>query len=642
MDGLRDFLNLFNETLAATIVTIAASLLLYNLTRNLNNRVARTSGGVLACVTAIYIGDVLVSLDPTPVTIANLLRFQWVGLAFLPATVFHLSDALLATTGLPSRGRRKRVSRLLYAIANGFLILAAFTDALIIPQQIGRNVSISPGPLFPLYAAYFVLINGIAFINVQRARRRCLTRSTERRMAYLQVAMLTPVLGVFPYSVLLSPGEEFTVRALVLVNAANLLIVFMLVFLAYPLSFFGSTTPDRVVKADLLRFFLRGPGTGLIALVVVIYLGPASRFLGVSGSDFLPFAVVAVILLWQWIVDLLLPWLERRLVYNRDDAEQLAKLDNLSERLLTRSDLMQLLEATLEAACDYLRVNRAFVTTLADQNAEMLKSIGNVTITSEIVREEALGLISGLNGHGHIYPWKEYWLIPLYSKRSINVAGSPTLIGMMGIEARADDIDLTVDDEQMLERFTNQAERTLDDLLLQTEIYAALEGLLPQIALTRSRAAEVEYRPGRAAPAVSTTTLDRDEVIEQVHAALRHYAGGPGISSNRLLDLAVVRNALTDNDNNPARALRAVLQQAIENQRPGGERDMKSPEWTLYNILTLRFVEGRKARETARMLYMSEANLYRKQTLAIEAVGEAIMQMETEAINRLVTPDKPV
>ena len=47
------FLDLANETLTTAIVVIAASMLLYNLTRNLRDRVARTSSVVLACVTML-------------------------------------------------------------------------------------------------------------------------------------------------------------------------------------------------------------------------------------------------------------------------------------------------------------------------------------------------------------------------------------------------------------------------------------------------------------------------------------------------------------------------------------------------------------------------------------------------------------
>ncbi len=46
----------------------------------------------------------------------------------------------------------------------------------------------------------------------------------------------------------------------------------------------------------------------------------------------------------------------------------------------------------------------------------------------------------------------------------------------------------------------------------------------------------------------------------------------------------------------------------------------------------MKFMEGRKVREVAMRLAMSEADLYRKQRVAIEAVAKAISEMEQEAI----------
>jgi hypothetical protein len=45
----------------------------------------------------------------------------------------------------------------------------------------------------------------------------------------------------------------------------------------------------------------------------------------------------------------------------------------------------------------------------------------------------------------------------------------------------------------------------------------------------------------------------------------------------------------------------------------------------------MKFLEGRKVREIAMRLAMSEADLYRKQRVAIEAVADAIMEMEQRA-----------
>lgn len=69
----------------------------------------------------------------------------------------------------------------------------------------------------------------------------------------------------------------------------------------------------------------------------------------------------------------------------------------------------------------------------------------------------------------------------------------------------------------------------------------------------------------------------------------------------------------------------------MDQTRPEGERRFTA-EWILYNILDMKFMEGRKVREVAMRLAMSEADLYRKQRVAIEAVAKAISEMEQEAI----------
>lgn len=628
-------LDSINETLAAAIVTIAVSMLLYNLTRNLRDRVARASGAVLACVTIAYIADVFLSLEPGPNVTDAVQRLQWTGIAFIPAAIFHLSDALLETTGLPSRGRRRTVVRILYLVGAVFLLLAALTNWLVypIPARDGLT-SLRAAPLFVVYLAYFLIATISGFINVNRARQRCQTRSTRRRMAYLEFAMITPVLGIFPFSTLFVPGGENSSAAIILVIAANIVVILMLSFLAFPLSFFGSRIPDRVVKADLLRFFLRGPATGLLILVVIISTRQATQILSLPGDAFMPFAVVALVLFWQWMVDLALPWLDKWLIYFDEDSDQVEKIQTLSRYLFTRRDLTRLLENILEAGCDYLHVDHAFIVSVYNGDQEIIHTTGDGEVNSDLLRQEREALMQLFEDKSlAARRWRSYWLFGLYSRRISDNEGNLTLIGTAGFEAHDDADPMSSDTDEVLGKLIRRAAQTLDDLLLQAELYAALEGLLPQIAGTRDRATEVEYKPGRTPlPALSAGLPNRDVVIEQVQAALRHYYGGPGMSQSRLLELNIVRDALPENDHNPVKALRAVLDKAIANQRPAGEPDLKSQEWLLYNILELRFIKKRKVREIANRLYMSDANLYRKQNLAIEAVADAIIKLEQEAL----------
>jgi len=123
-----------------------------------------------------------------------------------------------------------------------------------------------------------------------------------------------------------------------------------------------------------------------------------------------------------------------------------------------------------------------------------------------------------------------------------------------------------------------------------------------------------------------------EQVIELVKEALGHYWGGPRLTESPLLRLNIVRQALDEHEGNPVNALRAVLRRGIEQVRPEGERRFTA-EWMLYNILEMKFLQGRKVRDVAMRLAMSEADLYRKQRVALEAVGRAVAEMERGVTN---------
>lgn len=627
----RLFLELANETLTSVIVIVSASLLLYNLSNNLYVRVARVSSVVLACVTCAYVADVFVSLQPEQFIHELALRLQWTGIAFVPTALFHLSDSLLATTGLPSRGRRRRVIRSLYALGVFFLLIALFDNSLTWPGATGAQTRLQAGPLFPLYILYFLVVTVAALLNVLRARRRCLTRESRRRMGFLLLAMPTPALGLFPWSVLLAPEADPGFLQLSLINLSNVIVVLMLLFLAWPLTFFGSRRPESQIKVGLLRAYLRGPASAILALVIILNMGPATEVLGLPAQEFMPFAVVAALLFWQWFIHLFLPRFEQWLIYSDEDEDQLGRLRNLDEQMLTRKDLESLLEATLATLCDNLRVSSSFVVSLLSAHPELVASIG----AQQAGLDEPENILSELREPGPqtaeqapgLHRRGDYWYLPLYSARSRETAATP--VGVLGLQARLDDLQLSAEEQQMLDSLTKRIAQALDDMALQTEIAAALEGLLPQLSVARqSDAVGFPYNV-RPAPA-NGEALEPARFTELVRAALRHFWGGPGLTRSNLLELTVVRAAIND-EQGPANALRAVLRQAIDLQRPDGARRMTSPEWTLYNILDLRFIERRRVRDVAARLALSEADLYRKQRVAIEAVATALLAMERQA-----------
>lgn len=181
------------------------------------------------------------------------------------------------------------------------------------------------------------------------------------------------------------------------------------------------------------------------------------------------------------------------------------------------------------------------------------------------------------------------------------------------------------DQRDALWLLADRAALALEDRQLQQRVFRSLEDLQPQVELIqRMRAA------GRYDTRVSLLTeplLQEADLADWVKDALTHYWGGPKLTNNPLIKLQVVRELAEKDDGNSANALRSLLRKAVDQVKPGGDRKFTT-EWILFNILEMKFIEGRKVRDVASRLAMSEADLYRKQRVAVEAVAKAILEME--------------
>jgi hypothetical protein len=171
----------------------------------------------------------------------------------------------------------------------------------------------------------------------------------------------------------------------------------------------------------------------------------------------------------------------------------------------------------------------------------------------------------------------------------------------------------------------------LEERQLQQRILGALARISPEIEEIQRRRGVVYYVGEQA---VYGFNLTEDAGFRQwVRDALDHYWGGPKLTASPLVSLHVVERATREHDGNVTKGMRAVLKRAIDRLRPDGQRQMTTPEWILYNILELKFLQGRRVREIARRLAMSESDLYRKQRVAIEAVAQTLAEMEQEELN---------
>jgi hypothetical protein len=402
--------------------------------------------------------------------------------------------------------------------------------------------------------------------------------------------------------------------------------------MAYAVAFFGVSWPDRVVKSRLFKWLLRGPVTASLALAVMTIVRRAGELLGGEPySAFVPLVMVATVLLFEHAVTLFSPLWERSLFFGRDRGE-LQILQNVEERLLTRGDLKQFLETVLAAVRDHLQSPCAFIAALDGEELSLSVVAGNRTLLENEDLDEALQMVNhnGENGR-HEFTWGDFWILPLHQRRTNGDRDEiPPLLGLLGIARKANQ-PLDKDQRDSLWLLADRAALALEDRQLQQRVFRSLEDIQPQIDMLQLMRAAGRYDT-RAT--LLTEPLPREtDLADWVKDALTHYWGGPKLTNNPLMKLRVVQLLAEESDGNASNALRALLRKAVDQVRPQGERRFTS-EWILYNILEMKFIEGRKVREVAGRLAMSEADLYRKQRIAVEAVARAILDMEqNEAIH---------
>ncbi len=629
VDGLRGI----NELLTAGIAITAFSLLLYGLSFNLRDRVARSFVIILLCVVFVSVGDAIANNSGSAFQIGFWMRVQWIGILFLPPAYLLFSDALLETTGQPSRGRRRRLVWVLYLVSIGFLFTLP-TNWLVGPlvEDVGPAPHLQRTWLTWIFAVYYVSTITLAGINFWRAYKRTVTRTSRRRMRYLLIGALAPVLGSYPFLLFGSSlAENNPLLFWLAATLSNLLVSVLLVLMAYAVAFFGVSWPDRVVKRRLFKWLMRGPVTVSVVIILVTIVNRYGESLGLSNPIVIPIVMVTSLLLMEHMITLAAPFWERWLFHGGDPAK-LQLIQSLEERLLTTGDLTDFLESVLAALCDRLQVSNAFIVVLGIDGPEMLLTLGSDNPFEEVDSQaDLLDLVTKNGGVGvkraeqdPLFTWKDYWLSPLFEEND----NDEHLTGFIGVERNPQGklVDEEIEATRILSR---RAEMALLDVRMQQQVFTSVEALNPQVELIQRLRAAARY-DGTDVLTASEISLDDRDMSKWVKDALSHYWGGPKLSQSPLMRLEVVQQAVGAHEGNPTNALRSILLEGIQRVRPEGDRRFTG-EWILYNILDLKFLEGRKVREIALRLAMSEADLYRKQRVAIESVADAIIAMEQQA-----------
>lgn len=620
---MQSFLATLNQVFEAGIAITALSLFIRALTFNLRDRVSRAFAIILACVMASFAGEAVSGAVTQSVSLEAWMRFQWLGIIFLPAAYMHFADALLETTGRPSRGRRRLAVRLAYLLSALFLIALPFS-LLVGPLVVeGQPLPyLSRTWLSWVFTVYYVLVMVLAISTIWRAFNRTVQSTSRRRMTYLLGGSAALAVGAYPF-LLLGSGfaGAFPVPFLLLAALGNLLVFYALVAMAYATAFFGVPWPDRVVKIRLIKWLLRGPVTVFIILFLVPGVDEVARLLNTRETVVLPILVVVSVLLIEHLITLTAPFLERLLFLNPEN-EDVRLLQSLQERILTSSDLRQFLEAVLAAVCDRFQTHTAFVAVLEGQQADILMQVGDKDLLGgQKLGAELLKLVES-NGHSEqIFSWGDFWLTPLHTPEEDH------LLGLLGVQRTGRASRPPEEQREALLALAERAALALEDRRRQSQVLHSLQALTPRMdRIQRLRAAALYDQSEVLSDPDAPASKDLSRWVKD---ALSHYWGGPKLTQSPLRSLQVVQLAMEEHNGNPANAMRAILREAIERNRPAGEPRLTA-EWMLYNLLEMKFLQGRKVREVARRLAMSEADLYRKQRIAIESVARTLLEMERD------------
>jgi hypothetical protein len=628
---LTNILLQLDGLLASAVVIVAFSLLAYIALQNWHTAIARALCVLLAGIVIVFGGDVLLGQAQRDSTIQFLLRAQWLGIAFIPAGYIHLADALLTYSGSLSRRRRWLVA-LVYLLGLGFFALAIGGE-LLLREGIKRGplAQFGAGPLFWLFALFFALAILGGLLVVLHVRRNALTPTLRRRLTYLGATFLGPGMAVFPY-LMIAGAYPFIPDDLILLVSVlgNAFVAAMIIIMVYSIAFQGLLLPDRLIKQDFIRWGLYGPFVGITIVLFLRAVPVLARRLALPAETLVTFGVMIFTVLMPIFVAKVKPYLDA-LVYMQDHAE-IDYLRALPRSTFTHADLRSLLENTLVVVCGALRVDTGFVAAPDDEGHYTVKTlVGARRLVKRFVAEHPLAEVLPPLASAPPTPPGEpppaeaflrrdgFCMLPLRGPEG-------DFLGALGVAYP--NSALNADARRLIGALAHQMELALATVQMQQRLFDTLRGMGPEMRSLQ----QLNTRLEQATPA-SLESLDSEvallpEFPQFVKDALAHYWGGPKLSDSPLLGLRTVRRLIGDQGGSPTRALQAVLRQAIENLRPDEQLDPSAQEWLLYNILQLRFLQGKRVRDIAERLALSESDLYRKQRIAVEEVARQLALME--------------
>ena len=622
LTGVETILKAISDVLTAGVAVITFSLFISAVTFKVRDAVTNTFTLLLFCLVVIFGADAFITVIKNTALLVSVIKVHLLGLILLPTAYFLFSDVLLSLTGKPSRGKRKALGILSVLISVIFLVLL-FSDLLLGSLVVGQQ----PAPYFErtlyidIFTLFFAGILVLSWLNFVRTLQRTVTQASRRRMVYLIVSAIGPAVGSFPF---LFYGSKYAAQSSIIFWLfsvfANVMVAFGVVAMTYSVSFYGFHWTDRVIKSRLFRWVMRGPIAASLTLGVTTLISRIGTQININVSAIATLGMVATIVIFEYAITMFAPVWERLFFYG-DDRIELEKIRTLEDRLLTSNDIRQFLELILASVCDRLQVHSAGLIINSHANEKLDVYTGN---QKPLTNERKLEIFEFLerNTAGKLtVAYKELTLIPII--KQIADGNSSPLLGVIVINQLVTPTEELI--KPAIEKLTSRAAMALSDRVEQEQLFTSLEMLAPQVSVIQGLLAS--SRISQRKMVNGDEEIQLSDLEGWVKDALSQIWGGPKVLQNPILQLKWIQNHIRSSKESPLNAVRELLRGAIVQLKPEGERQYTN-EWMLFNLMDLKYLEGWKVKDIAIRLSISEADLYRKQRMAITAISRQIIEIE--------------
>ncbi len=615
-------LRALSEVLTAAVAMTAFSVLLFSLQfLRRKQKLAIALVPLLLSVTVIYSADALETMAVSAGSKLIWQQIHWTGFVILPSVSLSFAMVLLEMTG-KEPGRRVQVFSIINIIISFLFVWMLWSGRLFSGMRVISNIGTTMvhSDLTFLFWIFFAVNLFGTFWTLGISYSRTRTQASRRRMIYLIVGLLGIIIGSFPL-LLFGSGlliSQYPIFFWLLSVIGNGVVTVMVILLGYSVATFSVSWSDRLTRLRLIEWMLRGPVTASLTLWIVTMINRAGNILGLEISGLNTLATVISIILLEYLIGVAMPKIERGGIVGLGK-EDYTIFNEFRGMMVFKPELETYLEALTGALCDRLQARDGFFAVSDDAGA-----FDPVVRTGKSSWNDLNAVLDNLSAyfteHGDTPYWDETGAIfPLFNHDE----QLDTFLGMIGLA------DITP--EQLSEgntQLVNDALESARTVLWQRRYLTSAYQVL------RSKTAQQETNWFRSGSILDQNALlgedgtaESNEVSIWVKDALTHYWGGPKLSENPLLKWRIVQEIAAETNENEINSLRTVLKKAHEELRPEGEQQTGG-EWTLYNLIELKFFEKQKVKDAARRLSMSEADFYRKQKIAVEALAKVIIQME--------------